>query len=127
MTAAAIIAAVLIGVVAVFHIALVLGMPARGAAWGGTFAGPLPTGYRVISGIAGFVLYPLILLAVLEVGGIVDIGWLPDVGATGMWVLTGLFVVGVVMNLVSRSKVERWWSLVSLAIAVCCAILAAGL
>jgi hypothetical protein len=127
MTAAAIIAAVLIGIVAVFQIALTLGMPARGAAWGGSFIGPLPTGYRVISGIAGFVLYPLILLAVLEAGGILEIGWLPDIGAVGMWVLTGFFVVGALANLASRSKVERWWAPVSLAVAVCCAIVASGL
>src|SRR5262245_58974817 len=127
MTAAAIIAAILIGVVAVFQIALTLGMPARGAAWGGGFDGPIPTGYRVISGLAGFALYPLILLAVLEAAGLVDIGWLPDIGAVGMWVLTGFFVLGALANLASRSKIERWWAPVSLAIAVCCAIVAAGI
>jgi hypothetical protein len=43
-----------------------------------------------------------------------------------MWVLTGFFAIGSVANFASRSKKERIWGLVSLAIAVCCAIIAIG-
>ena len=42
------------------------------------------------------------------------------------WVLTAYFSVGVVMNLISRSRLERIWAPVSLVIAVCCAVVAAS-
>lgn len=127
MQAAAVIGAALIGVIAVFQIALALGMPARKVAWGGAYAGALPVGLRIASGITGFVVYPAMALAVLEAGGLVDIGWVPDLGAAGMWVLTGFFTLGAIANIISRSRTERWWAPVSLAIAICCGVLAAGL
>jgi hypothetical protein len=123
---AAIVAALLIAVVAVFQIALALGAPARRAAWGGRHEGKLPTGLRVASGIAGVLFYPAVILIVLQTGGVIDLDPVP-VGATGMWVLAGLFTVGALMNFVSRSNVERVWGPVSLAIAACCAVLAAGI
>lgn len=38
-----------------------------------------------------------------------------------------MFAFGALLNLVSRSKAERVWALVSVGIAVCCGIVAAGL
>jgi hypothetical protein len=128
LTTASIIASVLLGVVSVFQIALALGLPAGRAAWGGRHEGKLPPGLRVASGIAGVVVYPIIVLLVLTAGGAIDArDPIPELGATGMWILTGLFTVGTIANLASRSKPERWWAAVSAAIAICCGIVAGSL
>jgi hypothetical protein len=125
--AAAIVAAALLTVIAVFQIALALGMPARRMAWGGGHEGKLPTGLRVASGIAGFVLYPLAALLVLEAGTDSNFAVIPDVGPVGMWVLTGLFAIGALMNFLSPSPRERVWGPVALAVSVCCGIVAAAI
>jgi hypothetical protein len=128
MQTAAVIAAVLIGVVTVFQLALALGLPAGRAAWGGRHQGKLPTRLRLASGIAGLIVYPVIILVVLETGEVIDgPAQVPEVDAIGMWVLTALFTVGALANLASQSKIERVWVPVSLTIAVCCAIVATGI
>ena len=124
MNVAAVIGVVLIGVVAVFQIALALGAPLGQAAWGGRNEGVLPIPLRVASGLAGVVVYPLVGLFVLASAGVVDAGWMPGTGQTAMWVLTGLFALGAMANFASRSRVERWWDPVSLLVAVCCGLIA---
>ena len=126
MTFAALLAVVLLAVVAVFQLALALGAPLGKAAWGGRSKGVLPTRRRIASGLAATVIYPIIALYVLVSADLIDWEWLPT-GATGMWVLTGLFTLGTVANLASRSKIERIWAPVSLVIAVCCSIVAIGM
>lgn len=128
MQTAAIVAAVLIAVLTVFQIALALGAPAGAAAWGGGHPGVLPTRLRVASGIVGVFFYPVLGIFLLDVGGVVETGlaegdwtrWL-------LWILTGLFALGALANFASRSRIERIWGPVSVALAVCCAILALGL
>lgn len=127
MEAAAIIAAILMGAVAVFQIALALGAPARNAVWGGWHEGVLPTRLRIASGVVGVVVYPALAVFVLATAGVVDANWVPGTGKLGMWILTGLFTLGAVANFASRSKRERWWGFVSLAIAICCAVVALSL
>ncbi len=127
MRAAALVASALLIVIAVFQIALALGMPPRKMAWGGGYEGKLPTGLRVASGVAGFVIYPLAALLVLEAGELTDFDLVPDVGPVGMWVLTGLFALAAILNFLSRSRVERVWGPVALGISVCCGIVAASL
>ena len=127
MKIAAVVAASLLGVIAAFQLALALGMPARRMAWGGQYEGKLPVGLRIASAVAGLVIYPLVTLLILEAGGVTDFEVIPDVGPVGMWVFTGLFAFGALLNLVSRSKAERVWAPVSMGIAVCCGIVAAGL
>jgi hypothetical protein len=124
MEAAAIIAVVLIGALTVFQVALGLGAPAGAAAWGGKHPGVLPTRLRVASGVVGVFFYPPIALLILDSGGVIDIGW--DVSSLWLWVLTGLFLLGTLANVASGSKVERVWAPASLAIAVCCAVIANG-
>ena len=126
MTFAAVLAVVLVTIVAIFQLALALGAPLGKAAWGGRSEAVLPTRLRIASGLAAIVVYPLIALYVLASADLIDLEWLPT-GATGIWVLTGFFTLGTVANLASRSKTERIWAPVSLAIAVCCAIVANGM
>ena len=127
METAAILAAVLMGVVAVLHISLTLGAPARYAAWGGWLAGVLPSSLRIASGIVGIVVYPALIVFVLATAGVIDANWIPGRGKTGMWVLTGVFILATLANFASRSKRERRWGFVSLVIAICCAVVALSL
>jgi hypothetical protein len=86
----------------------------------------LPTRLRVASGVAAAVVYPAIILITLASSGLVVADGLPLAGGTTMWVLTGFFAVGTLANAASRSRVERIWAPVSLALAVCCAVIAAS-
>ncbi|MGD2060265.1 MAG: hypothetical protein PVF87_05340 [Acidimicrobiia bacterium] len=125
MQVAASLAAVLIGILTIFQIALALGVPAGAAAWGGSYPGVLPTRLRVASAVVGVFFYPPIALLILDSGGVVDIGW--DVSPLWLWVLTGLFLLATLANAVSRSRVERIWAPVALAIAICCVVIAIGM
>lgn len=110
----------LLVVIAVFQIALALGSPWGKAAWGGAHEGVLPARLRVASAVAGLVVYPAIIAVVLSASGLIGADLVAGDGAVTMWVLTAIFSIGAIANLASRSRVERWWSLVSLALALCC-------
>ncbi len=127
MEAASNVAVVLLGVIAIFQLGLALGAPWGKVAWGGQNPGVLPTGLRVASGLAAVVVYPLIALFVLVSAQRIEADWLPATGNPGMWVLVGLFGLGTIANLASRSKPERPWALASLALAATCAVIASQL
>lgn len=124
MRLAAGIAVGLLAAVAVFQISLALGAPWGSAAWGGAHASVLPNRLRVASLVVGVIVYPLLIIFVLASAGTITADWMPGTGKAGMWVLTGFFVLGTIANFASRSKQERMWGPVSLAIAVCCAAIA---
>jgi hypothetical protein len=124
---AALVAAALLLVVTAFQISLALGAPFGRAAWGGRHGGVLPKRLRIASGAAGLVVYPLIILAVLSYAGVTEERFLPGNGRLVMWLLAGFFSLGALANLASRSVPERFWTLVSIAIAICCVIIAAAL
>jgi hypothetical protein len=126
MTAAAIVAVFLLGIIVAFQAALAFGAPWGAAAWGGQNPGVLPTRLRVASGITALVIYPLIALVILAAAGLIDDAWLPVDHGVAMWVLAGFLALGALLNLVSRSSRERIWGPVALAIAICCAIIALG-
>jgi hypothetical protein len=126
VTLAAILAVVLLVGIAAFQLALALGAPWGAAAWGGQHPGVLPRRFRIASGIAALVVYPLIIALVLASAGIISDGWLPVDAALIMWALAGLLGLGAVMNFVSRSPPERRWGAVALTIALCCVVIALG-
>jgi len=129
METAAIVAAVGITLITIFQISLALGAPAGGAAWGGRYPGVLPTRLRVASGFVGVFFYPVVVVFVLDAGGVVETGLADGSGARWfMWILAGLFTLGALANFASKSKVERlFWGPVALIIAVSCGIIAAGM
>jgi hypothetical protein len=123
---AAVVAAVLLAALTVFQVALALGAPLGKAAWGGQHEAVLPNRLRISSGVAGVILYPLIILFVLASADLITADWLPGTGKTVMWILAGFFTIGALANFASRSKIERIWGPVSLAVAICCGVIAAG-
>lgn len=105
--AAAVVAAALCGVNAVFQIALAAGAPWGRAAYGGQNPGVLPARLRATSAVS-VVVSALAALVLLRRGGFavwapVPDGWLP----VASWVLVGLFALSVVLNAITRSRLER--------------------
>lgn len=91
--------------VAGFQVALAFGAPWGRAAWGGAQE-KLPTGLRIASGFAT----AFWILAVMIVLSRAGFDWSPvPAGITrwATWVLFGMLVLGTLMNLASRSKLER--------------------
>src|ERR687891_669646 len=110
MEIAAAVAVALIGFVTLFQIGLVLGAPLGRAAWGGQNPGRLPTRLRVAS-IGAIAILAVLAWLVAARAGIVGASPLPTswlVPAT--WVATGYFALGALVNLISRSPIERVWA-----------------
>src|SRR5215218_2242620 len=100
----AVLAVVVLAGLAVFQGLLVAGQPLGRFAWGGQYT-VLPTGLRIGSAVSialygGFAVLILCATGVLSVlpAGFVEVA---------MWVLSGYFVLGIVMNAISRSRPER--------------------
>jgi hypothetical protein len=105
-TFAAIAACVVLAALAIFQVMLAAGAPLGRFAWGGQHPGSLPTGLRVGSAISVLV-YALIALLLLDRAGVLSTGPVDNVVRVGAWVVTGYFLLGVGMNLASRSRDER--------------------
>ncbi|SIO28631.1 hypothetical protein [Agromyces cerinus] len=102
---AAVTLCVILGVLAVFQLALTLGAPIGRFAWGGQHR-VLPARLRIGSAVA-IVIYAVIAVIALDRAGAIDV--VSDVVSTvGMWVVFGYFVLGIPMNAVSRSRAERY-------------------
>src|SRR5918995_3343969 len=103
-------AVVLIGLVVIFQIGLVLGAPWGAAAWGGQHSGRLPTRLRIASLVA-IVILGFLGWLVAAAAGLVSAAPLPASWLTpAMWVAAGYFGLGAIVNLISRSPIERIWA-----------------
>jgi hypothetical protein len=102
--------------IAAFQVALAAGAPLGRAAWGGAHE-RLPRNLRVASAVAAavWVVAALIVLA----GAGFETSPIPvSVADWATWALAGLLLLGAVMNLVSRSRLERLiWGPVAFALA----------
>lgn len=128
MQSIALAASLLLLVTLIFQLALAIGAPWGSAAWGGRYSGVLPRRLRWASAFAGLIVYPWIILLVADAGELIDLNLVDrDVGVLVLWVLTGLFSLGALANLASRSRIEKLWAPVAAGVAVCCGLLAAGL
>lgn len=107
----------------IFQLLLIAGRPYGRLAWGGQHE-VLPTRLR-ISSLVSIILYALIAVVIVshaQLAQIID----PTTNLTySMWFLTAYFILGVIMNLASRSRLERLtMTPVALILAVCCLALA---
>lgn len=127
MTAAAVAAVVLMGIQVAFQAALAAGAPWGAASWGGRHRGVLPMGLRAASAVNALIVYPALILYTLASADLVGGPRPPGSGAMAMWVLTGFFGLSIVVNAASPSRIERIWAPFALALAVCCAVVAASL
>jgi hypothetical protein len=119
---AAVVSLVLLGALALFQAALAAGQPLGRFAWGGQHE-VLPARLRAGS-VVSIVLYAVFAVLIVQAADLLDL--LPDgVASVAIWVLTGYFVLGIVMNAMSRSRPERLLMTPVVAVlAVCCLALA---
>ena len=104
---AAVVALLLFGALVVFQLALAAGAPWGRAAYGGQAPGVLPARFRVSSVIAA-VVWAGVALVVARHGGIPVWAPLPDAWLpVAIWVVVGLLALAVVLNGITRSRIER--------------------
>lgn len=124
-TSAAILICIIVGLLAVFQLLLIGGLPLGRFAWGGQHE-VLPTRLRIGSAVS-IVLYALFALLVLERAQLTSLIPSATFIFVATWVLTGYFALGVLMNGISRSKPERFlMTPVSLVLAGLCLVVAIG-
>ncbi|THV34696.1 hypothetical protein [Glycomyces buryatensis] len=111
MPAFAIAGLILLAILAAFQIALAAGAPLGRLAWGGQHA-VLPRKQRIGSVVALPIL-AVFALFLLSKAGLVSIIGEPLL-TIGMWVIVAYLVAISVLNLLSRSKLERLMAPVSL-------------
>ena len=126
MTAlAALVFCTVLGGLALFQVALIAGRPLGRFAWGGQHD-VLPTRLRVGSAIS-LALYAVFALVVLEKADILSIAPLEGVTDVAAWVVAAYLLVGVGLNLISRSKPERYtMTPVALVLALSAVVVAAS-
>lgn len=101
---AAVVGVTLLVALAGFQAALVAGAPLGRFAWGGQIV-VLPTGLRIGSAvsIAAYAFFAVLMLQAAGVGDLLPDGFV----AVAIWVLTGYFGLGILLNGISRSRQER--------------------
>lgn len=104
---AAIAAACLLGLVALFQVLLVLGAPWGDFTQGGATSGALGTGGRLVAALSA-VLLLLMAGAVLGRAGMGPLRAAPPWLVSGLaWFTAAYSAIGIVLNLASRSEKER--------------------
>lgn len=98
----------MIGGVALFQFLLALGFPYGQASWVGQHKGVLPKNLRIGSAIAGLLLL-FSLFVVLSKSSVLEI-FPSSFENYYLWFISLYFVLGTIMNALSRSKVERLWA-----------------
>jgi predicted Co/Zn/Cd cation transporter (cation efflux family) len=124
ITAAAVVASVVLIGLAVFQVLLAAGRPLGRFAWGGHNE-VLPARLRVGS-VVSICLYAFFAALLLTAAGVLAV--LPEgFVRVAVWVLTAYFGLGVVMNAASRSRPERLvMTPVALVLCGACLLVAAG-
>jgi hypothetical protein len=107
MIALSIALSVLMGVQVVFQTLLAAGVPWGRAAWGGQHA-VLPTGFRIGS-VFSALFFGFSMLVTLSRGEVISL-FGRGVTTVFFWIYTIYFGIAIVMNALSRSKIERVWA-----------------
>lgn len=123
-TLAAGLALVTLALLSVFQCLLALGAPLGRLAWGGQHR-VLPSRLRVGSACS-IVLYVVFAALIADRAGLIEL--IPDVvSGVGTWFLAGYFLLGVVMNTMSRSVPERaTMAPIAAVLAISCVLVALG-
>lgn len=102
----AVAACVVLGFLAVFQVALTAGAPLGRFAWGGQ-SRVLPTRLRIGS-VISVVIYAFIAVVLLERASLIHVLGNSGFVRVAAWVIFAYFVLGILMNAISRSRPERY-------------------
>lgn len=94
-----------LGVLALFQLLLILGVPLGRFAWGGQNA-VLPARLRAGSAVA-IVVYALFAAVALDRAGLISVLPAPSIAVVAMWVIAAYLLFSVLPNLASKSKHEK--------------------
>jgi hypothetical protein len=111
-TVSAIIFTALTGIVIIFQGCLAAGVPWGEASMGGRYPGKYPPKMRVVA-VLNMLILGFMAAVVLSEASLM----FPRLNPTsriGIWVIVVFFVMGTIMNSISRSKIERIWAPVAL-------------
>jgi hypothetical protein len=110
---------------AIFQLALILGVPLGMYAWGGKHT-VLPRKLKTGS-IISILLYGLIAVIILSKAEVITAFSNQPIINVSIWVIAGYFSIGILMNGMSRSKYERnLMTPVVLVLSVMCIFIAAS-
>lgn len=116
---------ILIGITILFQIALALGAPWGELAMGGKFPGKYPVKMRIMAVFQVMVL-ALIAGVVINKSGLALQSYQIHSG-TAIWFVVAFFVLGTVLNTITKSKWERrLWAPVNLILLVSSTVVALG-
>ena len=122
---AAIVASIILAGVGVFQAFLAAGAPLGHFAWGGRHR-VLPIGFRIASAVA-IPLYIGMIVLMLNRAGVISVSNNTGAIRLAAWLLVAYFALGVLMNLASRSRPERYvMTPIVLVLAALAAIIAAS-
>lgn len=122
---AAVVFALLAGVVVLFQVAMAVGAPWGEFTMGGRYRGAFPPATRFVA-LASAVVVALMGVMVLAHAGVAFPG-LADAAVWAIWIVVGYSVAGLVMNLLTHSARERMvWAPVVAVMLVCSAVVALG-
>ena len=105
VTADATLLCIILVFLAIFQLLLIAGLPLGQFVWGGRHE-VLPTHLRIGSALS-IALYLVFALLVLERAELTSFISSASFIGVAVWVLTGYFTLGVIMNGISRSRSER--------------------
>lgn len=124
-TTAAALLCLLLAALAVFQVLLALGAPLGRLAWGGQHR-VLPTGLRIGS-VFSIAIYALVAAVVVARAGLVSFDVSARAVEVATWVAAGYFLLGIGLNLASRSRPERMvMTPLCAVLAVLCGVVALG-
>ncbi len=111
-TVSAIIFTVLTGIVIIFQGCLAAGVPWGEASMGGRYPGKYPPKMRIVA-VMNMLILGFIAAVVLSEANLM-FHQLNPISSIGIWVIVVFFIIGTIMNTITRSKIERIWAPVSL-------------
>jgi hypothetical protein len=122
-------AAALFGVMALFQVALALGVPWGAFAFGGRAVrddGSLPPTYRAVSALTSAVL-AIFAVVILVRGGVVGTSGDDTLVRVMSWVIVAFMVINTPMNLMGKHWIEKYvFGGITLVLVVLCAVVAAS-
>ena len=112
LTIPAIIYAVSMGIVVIFQACLAIGLPWGAASMGGKYPGKYPPKMRVVA-IGNMIVLSFLALIVLVKSDLL-LPQLLSFSKYAIWFVAFFALVSVIMNTITKSKIERIWAPIAL-------------